>query len=115
MKNVNRSNIAKCHIYFDLKKNYRKNESYATETGEIITRKTRMHRWGIPLGCVVGVGLGVPAGTVATTLWGDCAAWHEYGQFEGTNFAMNLAFVISTFVIPAVLLAFPLLAIFMQV
>ena len=96
---------------------FRKNESYATESGEVVTRKTKMHRWGIPLGCVIGIGLSVPAGTLATMnpYMGTCAAWQEYSQFTGTNFSMNLGFLISTFLIPAVLLVLPLTAILMQV
>ena len=59
---------------------YRKNESYATETGEIVRRQTRMHKWGIPLAWVIGVGVSAPAGALASMWGGTCAAWHEYGQ-----------------------------------
>ena len=63
----------------------RKNESYATETGEIVRRQTRMHKWGIPLAWVVGVGVSAPAGALATMWVGTCAAWHEYGQGRGAR------------------------------
>jgi hypothetical protein len=59
---------------------YRKNESYATETGEIVRRQTKMHKWGIPLAWVIGVGVSAPAGALASMWVGTCAAWHEYGQ-----------------------------------
>jgi len=79
---------------------FRKNESYATQTGEIVTRKTRMHKWGIPLACVVGIGVSLPAGTVATVNYGECAAWHVDGaQMSGTNFNMNLSFLIANFLV----------------
>ena len=95
---------------------FRKNESYATQTGEIVTRKTRMHKWGIPLACVVGIGVSLPAGTVATVNYGECAAWHVDGaQMSGTNFNMNLSFLIANFLVPACLFVFPFLALFMQV
>jgi hypothetical protein len=64
---------------------YRKNESYATETGEIVRRQTKMHKWGIPLSWVIGVGVSAPAGALASMWAGTCAAWHEYGQ--GRSFA----------------------------
>jgi hypothetical protein len=62
---------------------FRKNESYATETGEIVRRQTKMHKWGIPLAWVIGVGVSAPAGGVAGMWAGTCAAWHEYGQGDG--------------------------------
>jgi hypothetical protein len=72
--------ICKTAFCKDLTFMCRKNESYATETGEIVRRETRMHKWGLPLAWVVGVGVSAPAGALASMWAGTCAAWHEYGQ-----------------------------------
>jgi hypothetical protein len=80
------------------------------------------------LAAVIGIGVSVPAGTLSTiyrntgsaygmnNMYGKCAAWSDIGNFErGTNFSMNLGFLMSTFLVPAVLLFFPLVALLMQV
>jgi hypothetical protein len=70
----------------------RKNESYATETGEIVRRETRMHKWGLPLAWVVGVGVSAPAGALASMWAGTCAAWHEYGQGRDRSRTRRICF-----------------------
>ena len=103
-----------------------------TEGDDQMSRKTKMHKWGIPLAVVIGIGVSVPAGTMATmkdqnlpyggqsmNTYGnqhrDCAAWHEVSMVTGTDYSMNLGFLLSTFLIPAILLLFPLIALLMQV
>lgn len=95
---------------------YRKNESYSTETGDITTRRTRMHKWAIPLAWVVGLGIAVPAGAMATMTCGRCSVFH-FGRTntDGSEFYINLAFLVVAFVLPWVILMFPLLALFMQI
>jgi len=94
---------------------YRKNESYATETGDITTRRTRMHKWAIPLAWVVGLGIAVPAGAMATMSCGQCSVFH-FGRtnVNGSEFYINLAFLIVAFILPWVILMFPLIALLMQ-
>ena len=100
---------------------YRKNESYSTDTGEVRTRKTRMHKWAIPLACVIGLGIGVPAGAMATMdSCGRCEVWHSIRHdgvpMEAVGNAANvlLAFLVSGFIVPTVLIFFPLIALLMQ-
>ena len=99
---------------------YRKNESYATETGEIRTRKTKMHKWAIPLAWVLGLGIGVPAGAMATMdNCGRCEVWHSIraGQPNmavGNEANVQIAFLVGAFLVPMVLIVLPLIALFMQ-
>ena len=44
---------------------YRKRESYMTQEGQTIVRKTRMHKWAIPLAWVLGLGLSVAGGATS--------------------------------------------------
>ena len=41
-----------------------------------------MHKWGIPLAAVIGIGVSVPAGTLASMSYGQCAAWHAVNTYE---------------------------------
>ena len=106
---------------------YRKNESYATNTGEIHTRRTRMHKWAIPLAWVLGVGVAIAPGAMATMNCGQCEVFHFRRQSQGsypsqgpyrshnsTEYYVNLAYLIVTFILPWVVLMFPLLALVMQ-
>jgi hypothetical protein len=104
-------------LYF----HYRKNESYATETGEVRTRGSKMHKWAIPLAWVLGLGIGVPAGAMATMdTCGRCELWHSMdGQgrhrpAQGSEANILLAFLVGGFIVPVVLMLMPLIALFMQ-
>ena len=44
---------------------YRKQESYMTEDGTTVVRKTRMHKWALPLAWVIGMGLAIPGGALS--------------------------------------------------
>ena len=44
---------------------YRKQEAYMTQEGQTVIRKTRMHKWAIPLAWVLGLGLAIPAGALS--------------------------------------------------
>ena len=44
---------------------YRKQESYMTEDGTTVVRKTRMHKWAFPLAWVIGMGLAIPGGALS--------------------------------------------------
>lgn len=92
---------------------------------------SRVHKWGIPLAVVIGIGVSVPAGTLATLKQGDCSTWNlqptymlsnpgayiqgNYDKLYGTNYSMNLGFLVASFVVPAVLVLLPLVALLMQV
>ena len=108
---------------------YRKNESYASNTGEIHTRRTRMHKWAIPLAWVLGVGVAIAPGAMATMNCGQCEVFHfrrhsqgpyqnqgpySRAQSNSTEYYVNLAYLIVTFILPWVVLMFPLLALVMQ-
>ena len=75
-----------------------------------------MHKWAIPLAWVVGLGIAVPAGAMATMKCGQCSVFH-FGltNDSGSEFYINLAFLIVAFILPWLIMMFPLLALFMQV
>ena len=92
------------------------------------TRKTRMHKWGVPLAWVIGLGIAIPAGAIATynTGTGRCEVWHQvgaggYGQAaggmvkDGKEYYVDIACLIVSFLLPLIILVFPLIAIGMQV
>ena len=94
---------------------YRKNESYATESGEIHTRRTKMHKWAIPLAWVLGVGVAIAPGAMATMNCGQCGVFHfGFMNSSSTEYYVNLSFLIVAFILPWIVLMFPLLALFMQ-
>ena len=84
---------------------------------------SKMHKWAIPLAWVLGLGIGVPAGAMATMdNCGRCEVWHAIPSthdmrrsFDDGN-AQNvlLAFLVGGFIVPLVLLVLPLIALFMQ-
>ena len=82
-------------------------------------RRTKMHKWAIPLAWVIGLGMAIAPGSMATHFCGQCAVFH-FGDGMGrrgsdTNFYVNLAYYIVTFVLPWIILVFPFLALMMQV
>ena len=46
---------------------YRKQEAYMTQEGQTVVRKTRMHKWAIPLAWVLGLGLSIAGGAISAT------------------------------------------------
>ena len=46
---------------------YRKQEAYMTQEGQTVVRKTRMHKWAIPLAWVLGLGLSIAGGAISST------------------------------------------------
>jgi len=98
---------------------YRKEELYSTESGEIRSRKSGCHKWAIPLAWVLGLGIAIPAGAMATMNCGQCQVMHyfnniDYRRTSGTPFYVNLAFYIVAFIIPWVIMTVPFLALLMQ-
>lgn len=98
---------------------YRKQEAYMTEDGQTVVRKTRMHKWAIPLAWVIGLGLAIPAGALSSvtlnqnTGISSCAVWD--GRGSGSNgYKVALVNVFVAFIIPLLVLLFPFIAIFMQ-
>ena len=84
-----------------------------------IVRKTRMHKWAIPLAWVIGLGLAIPAGALANmnlnqnTGIRSCAVWD--GRGSGSNgYKVAVSNVFVAFMLPALVLIFPLLALLMQ-
>ncbi len=55
---------------------YRKNEAYMTEDGQTVVRQNKMHKWAIPLAWVLGVGLAIPAASVANANFDTMARKH---------------------------------------
>ena len=77
-----------------------------------------MHKWAIPLAWVIGVGIAIAPGAMATMSCGQCGVFHfGLGRTRsGSNeYYVNLSFYIIAFVLPWVVLMFPLLALVMQV
>ena len=75
-----------------------------------------MHKWAIPLAWVLGLGIAIPAGAMATMTCGQCSVFHfGFSSDSGSEFYINLAFLIVAFILPWVILMFPLIALFMQV
>ena len=77
-----------------------------------------MHKWAIPLAWVIGVGIAIAPGAMATMSCGQCGVFHfGHGRTRsGSNeYYVNLSFYIIAFVLPWVILMFPLLALVMQV
>ena len=77
-----------------------------------------MHKWAIPLAWVIGVGIAIAPGAMATMSCGQCGVFHfGLGRTRsGSNeYYVNLSFYIIAFVLPWVILMFPLLALVMQV
>ena len=76
-----------------------------------------MHKWAIPLAWVIGVGIAIAPGAMATMSCGQCSVFH-FGMRRtrtGSNeYYVNLAFYIMAFVLPWIVLMFPLLALLMQ-
>lgn len=95
---------------------YRKNESYLAESGEVTTRRTRMHKWAVPLAWVLGLGLAIPAGAVASMSCGQCGVFHaqQNAGRQGTEYWVNLAYLLAAFLLPWLVLMFPLMALLMQ-
>ena len=77
-----------------------------------------MHKWAIPLAWVIGVGIAIAPGAMATMSCGQCGVFHfGLGRTRsGSNeYYVNLSFYIIAFVLPWIILMFPLLALVMQV
>ena len=77
-----------------------------------------MHKWAIPLAWVIGVGVAIAPGALATMSCGQCGVFHfGLGRTRsGSNeYYVNLSFYIVAFVVPWIILMFPLLALLMQV
>jgi len=97
---------------------YRKQEAYMTQEGQTVIRKTRMHKWAIPLAWVLGLGLAIPAGALSYvyrnyyTQVSNCGVWDGLGDNNG--FKVAIATVFASFVGPLLILLFPFIAIFMQ-
>ena len=77
-----------------------------------------MHKWAIPLAWVLGLGISIAPGSLATMSCGQCGVFHfGHGRTRsGSNeYYVNLSFYIIAFVLPWIVLMFPLLALVMQV
>jgi len=92
-----------------------------TDAGDVGSRKTRMHKWAIPLAWVIGLGIGVPAGAMASMdRCGRCEVWHSVSSNGRPNYAVGseanvlIVFLVGGFIIPAVLIVIPLIALLMQ-
>ena len=78
-----------------------------------------MHKWAIPLACVIAAGLAIPAGAIAgancnaSTGIQSCAIWSGQANTAGHKIAISLFFV--AFLLPLLILIFPLIALTMQV
>ena len=98
---------------------YRKQESYMTAEGQTVTRKTRMHKWAIPLAWVIGLGLAIPAGALGSVIINQytgrrsCAVWDGFSNHSnGYKVAVSNVFV--SFLVPVLVILFPLIALLMQ-
>ena len=74
-----------------------------------------MHKWAIPLAWVLGVGIAIAPGALATMSCGQCGVFHFGRTSTGTSeYYVNLSYYIVAFILPWIVLMFPLLALFMQ-
>ena len=75
-----------------------------------------MHKWAIPLAWVLGVGIAIAPGALATMSCGQCGVFHTNGRSRtgGSEYYVNLSYYILSFILPWVILMFPLLALLMQ-
>ncbi len=80
---------------------YRKNEAYMTEDGQTVVRKNRMHKWAIPLAWVLGVGLAIPAASVANVYNDPAARKHIW-----LGATINFPYLVSDFLISKILASF---------
>ena len=81
-------------------------------------RRTRMHKWANPLAWIIRAGIAIALGALATMSCGQCGVFHfGLGRTRsGSNeYYVNLSFYIIAFVLPWVILMFPLLALGIQV
>merc|ERR1719215_651851 len=100
-------------FYYKKPENLQSENPYETSNR---SRPSKMHKWGIPLAAVIGIGVSVPAGTLASMSYGQCSAWHPLTNgYQSTQYSMNLGYLMSTLAVPTFLLFFPLVALFMQV
>ena len=80
-----------------------------------------MHKWGIPLMWVIGLGLAIPAGAIAYEWYRPeaqtkrCAVYHSTsGSVGDSGYYVILSEVIVAFLLPVVLAIFPFIALLMQ-
>ena len=99
---------------------YRKQEAYMNADGSTVVRQTRMHKWAIPLAWIIGFGLAAVAGALARETHNQntgiqtCAVWDGRGSGSG-GYSMAVANVFVSFIGPTLIMAFPFIALLMQV
>ncbi len=79
-----------------------------------------MHKWAIPLACVIGLGLAIPAGALANQAVNSgtgvrtCAVWDGRSGSEDNGYKVVVSTVFASFILPMAILVFPFIALLMQ-